>query len=111
MISVQNLVLRSMSLTLRTTCPIFLILMGDFSSAIGFLLQWFANWFPKPTVDYAHPDRRLSIMETKSRQNTRDSQRNSLARYLLSMLLAFSKTARLSYLPSISSTLRNRSYM
>src|SRR5262245_41855288 len=34
-ISVQNLVLRSMSLTFKTTCPIFLIFIGDFSSAIG----------------------------------------------------------------------------
>src|SRR5215510_13009606 len=33
-ISVQNLLLRSMSLTFKTTCPIFLILIGDFSSAI-----------------------------------------------------------------------------
>src|SRR6185503_4059866 len=35
MISVQNFVLRSMSLTLRTTWPIFLILIGDVSVAIG----------------------------------------------------------------------------
>jgi hypothetical protein len=35
MISVQNFVLRSISLTLNTTCPIFLILMGLFSLAIG----------------------------------------------------------------------------
>jgi hypothetical protein len=34
LISVQNLLLRSMSLTLKTTCPIFLIFIGDFSSAI-----------------------------------------------------------------------------
>jgi len=35
MISVQNLVLASISFTLKTTWPIFLILMGDVSSAIN----------------------------------------------------------------------------
>src|SRR5262245_5876994 len=47
MISVQNLLLRSMSLTFKTMCPIFLIFIGVFSSAIDFLLRWFANWVSK----------------------------------------------------------------
>src|SRR5215813_9368666 len=77
-ISVQNLVLRSMSLTFKTTCPIFLIFIGDFSSAIV-PPRWSANWFSNPRVNYAHPDRRLCITETASRQNVQDSQHSWFA--------------------------------
>ena len=47
MISVQNLVLRSRSLTLNTTCPIFLTLIGVVSSLLMFIS--FPNRYGEPS--------------------------------------------------------------
>jgi hypothetical protein len=66
-------VLRSMSLTFKTTCPIFLILIGDFSSAINSSFAGSLIGSQKQAVSDAHLDSRLSITETVSRQNVQDS--------------------------------------
>src|SRR4029078_2428800 len=63
--SVQNFVLRSISLTLSTTWPIFFILTGDVSSVIHFLLS-------KSLLK-----QRISRTDDRSRQNQTTSAKSS----------------------------------
>jgi hypothetical protein len=62
-----------MSLTFKTTCPIFLILIGDsWSVMVAPPYDKKADGLSTEQPVNAGTDSRLSIMETSSRQNVQD---------------------------------------